>query len=197
MDPIYKANALRGQAIGAAFFTGFGALWIGLSLYVRQLWTTTTACLLLAGFAVLASACLWLYRQARLWPSRPEDPAISRAFNRVNSAQWIAIFIVGFSFARLHINVYVISAITAIVGVHLFPLARLFRRKLHLASGIALVLWASATVLVVPIENLQGITAFGTGTILWLSAAISLSTGIFAARRKQAATASRQSTLAA
>jgi hypothetical protein len=197
MEPIYKANSLRGQAIGASFFTCFGALWIGLALYVRESLTPLNISLLSTGFVTLALACFLLFWEARQWPSRPEDPAVSKTFNRVNAAQWIAIVLVSYTFARLHMEAYVLSAITAIVGVHLFPLARLFRRKLHFVTGFAMVLWASITVLFVPIEHMQNITAIGTGIILWTSAAISLTTGLIAARRAPASTASSRSSLAA
>jgi hypothetical protein len=193
MEPIYKANSLRGQAIGASFFTGFGALWIGLALYVRESLTPLNISLLSTGFVALALACFLLFWEARQWPARPEDPAIGKTFNRVNAAQWIAVFLVAFTFARLHMDAYLLSAITAIVGVHLFPLARLFRRKLHLVTGFAMVLWASITVLFVPVESMQSVTAIGTGMILWASAAISLTTGLIAAHRPAAA--SRRSSL--
>jgi hypothetical protein len=204
MEPLHKANAFRGQAIGAAFFTGFGTLWIGLSLYIRQQLSPMNLSLLTTGFIALSIGCFLLYSEAKHWPSRPVDPATSRAFNRVNAAQWIAIILVAFTFARLRIDAYVLSAITAIVGVHLFPLATIFRRKLHMVTGIAMVLWASVTVLAVPVEHMQGVTALGTGIILWTSAAISLAAGIHAARRtptsdsvdQSTAQSTRQSTLA-
>ena len=174
METTPNANQIRGRAIGATFFSGFGAIWLGLALYLRQQLNTATITLLVIGASLLLLACLWLSRNADRWPSVPEDPACGRTFNRVNAAQWIAIAIVAFSFARLHIDAYVLSAITAIVGIHMFPLARLFRYPMHNVTGAALVLWASATVLLVSTDHLQGITALGTGIILWASAAATL-----------------------
>jgi hypothetical protein len=46
-----------------------------------------------------------------------------------------------------------------------------------------LVLWASASVLFVPVDRLQGVSALGTGIVLWLSAAITLTLAIAMARR--------------
>jgi len=184
------ANDYRGKAIGAIFFTGFGAIWLALSLYVRELMTTVTVTLLVVGTLSLLLACFWTYRQADLWPEVARDPAIGRTFGRINAAQWIAGGLVAFSLARLHLDAYIPSAITAIVGIHLFPLAKLFRRKLHLVTGVVMVLWASLTVLAVPVEHMQGITAMGTGIILWASAAFSLSTGIATARLRNTGAAS-------
>jgi hypothetical protein len=78
---------------------------------------------------------------------------------------------------------YVLSAITAIVGIHFFPLAKLFRYPLHNLTGAVLVVWASATVLLIPTDHLQGVTALGTGILLWASAAITLTLAIAAAQR--------------
>jgi len=121
--------------------------------------------------------------QARRYPKAPEDPARNRAFHRINSMQWAAVIVVSVAFARLHIDAYALSAIPAIVGIHLFPLAKLFRYPMHNVTGAALVAWASASVLLVPAEHLQGVTALGTGILLWLSAATTLALAAAAIRR--------------
>ena len=180
---MHTANDFRGRAIGAAFFAGFGALWLALSLYVRGLWTTDRAILIATGAALLLAACRYLSEQAKLWTNIPEDPARNRAFHRINIAQWVVIGILSPAFSHYHLDAYICSAITAVVGIHLFPLAKLFRRPQHRINGIVLTLWASFTVLAVPIDQMQGVTALGTGTILWTSAAISLATGILSAKR--------------
>jgi len=177
------ANQLNGRAIGSLFFSGFGAIWITLALYVKQMLSAELAVAIGAVFAALLLSALWLFRQAKHFPKVPEDPARSREFHRVNGAQWIVIFIVATIFARLHIDAYVLSAITAIVGIHLFPLAKLFRYPLHYVTGAALVLWASASVLTVPADHLQGATAIGTGIILWISSATTLAIAATLAKR--------------
>jgi hypothetical protein len=172
------ANQLRGRAIGSIFFSGFGALWIALALYIKQTLSVDLAIGIGAGLAALLLAAFWLIRRAKLFPKLPEDRAIGRQFSRINAIQWIAVAIVGFTFAWLHIDVYVLSAITAIVGIHMFPLAKLFRYPLHNLTGAVLVAWASASVLFVPTDHLQSATAIGTGIILWLSAATTLALAI-------------------
>ena len=176
-------NEFTGRAIGSIFGAAFGALWLFLSLYARQLLRAGTVAGVLTGLALLLLAALYLFREAKRWPRVPNDPAVSRAFAWINAIQWIAIFAVAFTFARLHIDAYVMCAITAIVGLHMFPLARLFRYPLHYATGALLVAWAAASALFVPAEPLQGIAASGTGVILWLSAAVTLAIGLRAARQ--------------
>jgi hypothetical protein len=174
MQTIQSANQLTGRATGALFFAGFGSLWIALALYALQQLNTATVSAVLLGLALLVLAALSLLRAAKRWPRQPDDPAISRAFVRINAAEWIAVAIVAFSFAKLHIDAYVMCAITAIVGLHMFPLARLFRYTPHYWSGAVLVAWAAVSAIVIPTENKQGISAIGTGVILWLNSTITL-----------------------
>ena len=172
------ANQLCGRAIGSIFFSGFGALWIGLALYIKQTLSVDLAIGIGAGLAALLLTAIWLMRRAKLFPKLPEDRAMGRQFSRINAIQWIAVAIVGFAFARLRIDAYVLSAITAIVGIHMFPLAKLFRYPLHNVTGAVLVAWASASVLLVPTDHLQSATAIGTGIILWLSATTTLALAV-------------------
>jgi len=168
------ANQLSGRAIGAIFFSVFGAAWLALSLYALQQLRVVPVGGVLVGLAVLLAAAGYLFREAKRWPSMPDDPAVGRAFNRVNAVQWIAVAIVAFAFAKLHLDAYVLCAITAIVGVHMFPLARIFRYAPHYVTGSVLVAWAAASAVFVPIDHLQAICALGTGAILWLGAALTL-----------------------
>jgi len=183
MKDIRTANQLSGRAIGALFFTGFGALWLLLSLYARQTLSLGTGLGVLLGAVALGWSAVHLLRQARRFPRLPDNPAMGRAFAWVNGVQWIAVSVVAFSFAKLHIDAYVMSAITAIVGLHMFPLARLFRYPLHHATGALLVAWAAASTLLLPADQLQGATALGTGLILWLSAAVTLAIALQALRQ--------------
>jgi hypothetical protein len=185
MKDFQTANQLSGRAIGALFFAGFGAIWLALSLYALERLGVATLGALSLGLVVLVVAALYLLREAKRWPRVPDDPAIGRAFGWVNVIQWIAIGVAVFLCSRMHLDAYVMSAITAIVGLHMFPLARLFRYTPHYVTGAALVAWSVASVLLAPVEALQGVAALGTGTILWLSAAVSLAIGLHAAGTRE------------
>jgi len=176
-------NQLSGRAIGATFFAAFGALWLFLALYARQSLNVVSVSCLLFGTLALIGAALDLLGKAKLWPRVPDNPAIGRAFGWINTVQWIAVGIVAFTLAKLHLDAYVMNAITAIVGLHMFPLARLFRYPLHHGTGALLVAWAVASIFLVPIDQLQGIAALGTGVILWLSAALTLALAFRAANQ--------------
>lgn len=174
MQTELTANRVGGRATGAMFFTGFGAIWLLLGLYAKERLTAAAMSAVIGGAAVLVVGAVALLRRAKALPRAPEDPAMARAFKRINIIQWAAIALVAFTFSRFGIDAYVISAITAIVGLHMFPLARLFRSPLHHAIGAALVGWAVASLFLFGKDELQGSTALGTGAILWLSAFVAL-----------------------
>jgi hypothetical protein len=190
---IQTANQLRGRAIGAIFFACFGTGWILLALTAKELISPVTVSGTVAGMVVLLLAAAYLLRRAKLWPRVQEDPskdrARGRAFAWINAIQWTAVAIVAFTFAKFHIDAYVMSAITAIVGLHMFPLARLFRYPLHNLTGGILMAWAAASVALVPVAEMQGTTALGTGIILWASAALTLAIALRASQQPAAAQA--------
>jgi len=169
-----NANQLRGRAIGSIFFACFGVGWLFLALTARQQISPSTVSGAMLGLVVLLLGALTLIRAAKVFPRVPDDPAMGRAFGWINAIQWVAIAAVGFSFAKLHIDAYVMCAITGIIGLHMFPLARLFRYPMHYVTGGVLVAWAAASAIFVPVDTMQGTTALGTGFLLWLSAATTL-----------------------
>jgi len=183
MKNFTTANQLKGRAVGAMFFACFGTGWIFLALTAKQLINAATALGTVGGMVVLLLTAAALMRLAKRWPQMPDDPARGRAFMWINAIQWIAVFIVAFSFARFRIDAYTTSAITAIVGLHLFPLARLFRYPLHYLTGTLLLAWAAASAALLPVAEMQGTTALGTGAILWASAAVTLAIALRASQQ--------------
>ncbi len=181
MNNFPNANQLGGRAVGAIFFTCFGTGWLFLGLAAKQMINPETVAGTMTGMTALLLAATYLLRQARRWPRVPNDPAMGRAFGWVNAIQWIAIFVTAFTLGRLHLDAYTPSAVAVIVGLHMFPLARLFHYPLHYATGGLLVSWAAATALLVPVAEMQGAAALGTGMILWLSAVVTLTIGLRAA----------------
>ncbi len=176
-----NANQLGGRAIGAIFFTCFGTGWLFLGMAAKQIINPATVAATMTSMVALLLAAALLLRQARRWPRVPNDPAMGRAFGWVNAIQWIAIFVTAFTLSKMHLDAYTPSAIAVIAGLHLFPLARLFHYPLHYATGTVLIGWAVGTALFVPVAEMQGAAALGTGLILWLSAVVTLTIGLRAA----------------
>jgi hypothetical protein len=183
MQQILTANQIRGRSIGAIFFICFGTGWFFLAITARQLITPITVTGIMLGMVLLLLLALNLFRLSQRWPRVPNDPAVGRAFTWINAIQWTAIAIVVFSFAKLHMDAYITSAIASIIGLHLFPLARIFRYPLHYATGTLLVLWAAASAMLLPAGQMQGATSLGIGVILWSSATVTLALAYQAAKR--------------
>ncbi len=169
------ASEAVGRARGGLFMAMFGGLWwfAGLQLqHTAALWPYTLDGLLTLS---LIGACLRLRRQAA--PHVMADAAasrkISRAFLWINVVQWGSIFVVAQALAALRLSAWIYAAVIAIVGLHFLPLARVFRYPPHLATGIALLLWA----LVFPwllkdsAGPLSAYGPFGAGTALWAATA--------------------------
>lgn len=178
---VATAAALRGRATGVLFFSGFGALWLILGLAGRQSLSVATVIGLAAGLGVLVAAALTLSRRAAGLPQSPVDPGMQRrddrAFAWINAIQWVAIFLIAFVLGQMHLDAFIPAAVTVVVGLHFFPLARVFRYPQHHVTGAALVAWGLGCLALVPRDVLQSTTAFGTGAILWASAALTLVRG--------------------
>lgn len=187
MKPGLTANELIGRATGSLFFIGFGMVWLILASYVagRLSMAAVIGIAVMAG--CLAVVALYLMSCAKQFPRVPEDARRKRLFHWINGGQWIAIFLVVMMLNELHLGVYGVTAIAAIVAVHMFPLARIFHYKLHYVTGGMLLLCAIGTLLFVPVGHLQGVTALGAGVILWLSAANTLALAFLAARHAASA----------
>jgi len=183
MQRIETANQLNGRATGALFCAGFGTLWLGLSLYALEWLSATSLAALLVGLAALVAAALQLMSEAKRWPRVPDDPKVGRAFAWINAAEWIAVGLTALALAKLRLDAYVMCAITAIVGLHMFPLGRLFHYPAHYRAGAIMVAWAVASAVLVPAEHLQGVSALGTGILLWSAAAVNLMIAFRDARR--------------
>jgi len=173
-----SVEALRGRATGVLFLSGFGGLWFLLGLAASQRLSLPTACALAAGLAALVAGAVLLRRRSAALPASRLDPEeqrqAGRTFGRVNAAQWAAIVLIAVVLGRLHLDAYTPAAVTVVVGLHFFPLARLFRSPQHHVTGAALVLWGAVCLLLVPRDVLQSTSAFGTGAILWTAAAVTL-----------------------
>ena len=173
-----SVEALRGRATGVLFLSGFGGLWFLLGLAASQRLSLPTACALAAGLVALVAGTVLLRRRSAALPPSTLDPEeqrqAGRTFGRVNAAQWAAIVLIAVVLGRLHLDAYTPAAVTVVVGLHFFPLARLFRSPQHHVTGAALVLWGAVCLLLVPRDVLQSTSAFGTGAILWTAAAVTL-----------------------
>ena len=196
------ANQLTGRAIGALFLAAFGSAWLAFGFAAIQRLHPATATLVGLGLLALVLTGSWVLRHAKRLPAPAPDLANTRreqrerrVFGVVNAVQWGAIFFAGWLLPRLGLTAYFMPAIAAIVGLHFFPLARLFHYPVHYVTGGALLVCVLGCLLLLPRPEWQACVALGAGIILWLSASYSLVQAVRVLRNRQPANALEQSPL--
>jgi hypothetical protein len=167
-------KAVHGRATGVLFFAGFGSLWLWMGLVSMHRGSATAAAAIVGLLTALVVPAVLLLRRFGGYTPGSEDAAIEKAFQKINMAQWVAIPVAVSLLVVFGKPEYIVPAIATIVGVHLFPLAHLFRYPAHLVTGLLLVGWSSASVLLLPLAQIASIGAVGTAAILLASAACTL-----------------------
>jgi hypothetical protein len=69
---------------------------------------------------------------------------------------------------------WIVAGIIVVVGLHVIPLARLFRYFPHYVVGTALIIWAICYPSTTPGGAKDALGCLGTGVILWCSALFAL-----------------------
>ena len=116
-------------------------------------------------------------------PASP-GPDLSQAwhqFNLVVAGEVAAIFVAVIVLGRSDHAEWIPATICLVVGLHLIPLARLFRVPLYYATAAALCLLAATTMVLgaagAPEALWQLLPGFGVALVLWATGAMLLATG--------------------
>ncbi len=163
----------RGTAMGAAVMAGFGTVWLAVGLLAMG----TSGWLVLAVLCLLLGVVWWLVASrlrglpVEMVPSNHRPSG--EAFAAVNVGEWLAILTAVNVLHWLHREIWQAPAILLIVGLHFLPLARIFRTRSHVVTGLALIVWALASPLVAEPMRVQAV-CLGAAVILWISAARAL-----------------------
>jgi hypothetical protein len=176
-DVLYDAQAVQGRGIGVMFLAFFGSWWMaaGLNTIPGMKLSVLTAVVLI-GLGLFAAGWRQLRRAKQHAPTRKvTDTSIeahrTKIFRNVNIAQWSACAVVVVILNILQRGEWIVPGIMLIVGLHFFPLAKLFRYKAHYATGSALVALASSYPFVAAAGPTSALGPIGAALILWLSAA--------------------------
>lgn len=162
------------RAKGAMFLIAFGALWLGSWWWFAErerLWLLA----LIAGAAVVLFAmALRIYRANRAAHSvhsRPEQARkTSRTFRIINAIQW-ALIVLGVNVLHAAgLGNWEVPFTILVVGVHFFPIARVFRYPPYYVTGALMVLLAVAYPFVSGAGPLSPVGLLGAGVILWATA---------------------------
>lgn len=166
-----------GRATGAMFFSVFGGVWLAgwaRSSGVGAPWFVAIVAIALILFLVARGRRRRYAAALEQERATPERRHAERVFNIVNAGQWIGIFVIAFILGRLGYGNWIVPMAIGVVGLHFFPLARVFRNPSQYVTGAALVLLAISY----PQFAAGGPTSpsgfLGAGLILWLSAAWAL-----------------------
>jgi len=163
----------RGIGFGALFFSVFGALWLtgaAALAYGRNVSIDTT---IWAIGALIFFAALRVILTNKL----PKGDAVLEAqlsrrgkiFMIVNVIQYAAIFLMVHLLGSYGYSDWQIPTVMLIVGLHFFPLAKLFSNRAHVLTGAALV----ALAIIYPFAGhgpLDPVGSLGAGLILWAAA---------------------------
>ncbi|MDE2430672.1 MAG: hypothetical protein KGM99_18290 [Burkholderiales bacterium] len=173
------ASAVRaGRAIGAMFFSVFGGAWISLwEVRAYGLNIALLALIICASLALLFSAYSVFQKNKSALAElegTPEKKKKDRIFNIVNAGQWVLIFIVGNVLINLGYGQWFFVAAMVIIGLHFFPLARLFSYFPHYITGLAFIAWAFSFPYIQGFNPQNPLGFLGAGLILWTSAVVGL-----------------------
>ncbi len=166
------------SAIGAMFFSCFGAAW--LMLWCQAVLPSSPQIMLLpvVGGAGLLALAIRQFRQNKeahaLEADSPEQKRVGRIFNIVNVAQWVVIIVLMNLLNNTGLSAWVYPMAIFVIGVHFLPLAVVFKARRHFVTGIGMVLLASAYPFVASGGPGDPVGLLGAGLVLWASALTAL-----------------------
>jgi hypothetical protein len=169
----------RGRTVGAIVLAGFGAYsmyWWTLSVIPirRQGWFYAIAAIT-AIFLIWSIAQLATFRFA----TKPEDKQRRRfyaiCFGLILAIEVAAIFLAGPVLARFQRQDLIPQWIDVVVGLHFFPLGKLFKLPLYYATASAILLSSFGSLLILQSSLRSATNAGGTALALWITCLMILS----------------------
>lgn len=161
-----------GVALGGVFLSLFGATWLAGASYQYFGASLAALAVIAAGAIGIATWAVATFRACRLTHGGSTDPGAARRLRRsfmlVNAVQWS---LIGLTVLVMNVSGHVewiMPGVIFVVGLHFFPLARMFRYRGYDLTAAALVLVAVLDVLTGAGHIAPSLLA--TGAILWGSA---------------------------
>ena len=179
-DDRQAAARAVGRCNGALFFSIFGGVWLLLSAYA---FGTPNKALVLFIVVVMAATITLAWRIQRRGKDAAKDAYPSeerkrndRGFGIVNAVTWTSVFLVFVLFPRMGIERLIFPTLVSIVGLHFFPMPKLYRHTANFVTGACMVVWAIVCPFFTSGDRMIGYEALGAGLILWLSSSWALVT---------------------
>jgi hypothetical protein len=154
---VLSRTDLRGRAIGTINLALFALAWTnwGLTGIVDTVAVSTIAAAVLCSVACVAGAIL-VFRRAAAAPDSMDvarGRAVGRRFGAVVAAEFIGLAVIAWILGATGHSPLIPAVICLGVGIHFFPLARLFAVPLYDRTGAALSLVAVAAAVLAPLTG--------------------------------------------
>jgi hypothetical protein len=171
---------MRGRAVGAIVCAGFGAYalywWVEAAIQgERSLWFGAIAAIT----AILVSWSIANLAALRHAPRVVLDKRLVKSYRigyaLIVATEGAAISVGGPILGHFHRPDLFGQWIGVVVGIHFFPLGKLFKLPLYYGTGAAISLAAFGSLLISSSSLSSAICAGGTGVALWITAAVTLS----------------------
>ncbi|WP_329145771.1 hypothetical protein OG275_15580 [Streptomyces niveus] len=175
--PISRAE-LRGRATGAGVMAFFGLGWMACG--VTDMPVTAGRVVFAVGVAVSITFAVLgarLGRGAANAPTTDTEPTAARKkkvgvrFALVVVAEWVAIFVIARVLVSTDHAEAIPAFVAAVVGIHFFPLARLFGVRAYHLTGAAMCTSAGAGAVLAPLTSTDAlwtsVPGFGSAAALY------------------------------
>ncbi|MGH3789127.1 MAG: hypothetical protein ACRDRG_21820 [Pseudonocardiaceae bacterium] len=174
---------MRGRAVGAVVLAYFALAWTGWGMSVGvpttvEVSVVATACLC---FLVLAGRAVVAYRRAVSLPAGHDihrGRKIGRRFGIIVAAEFIGLSVAAAIFTLSGHPEPIPAVVCLGVGIHFFPLRRLFNVAIYDRTGMMLCIIAVATVLLTPLTDTPALwtmlPGIGAALILYITGVLLL-----------------------
>lgn len=172
------AGRLKGRAIGALVCGGFGALWMFQAVYWGGIATPawiSLAALLTAVFILWPATLLWSLRRSPYGAGGSQSwSAVAPKYWTIVIIEWLTLSIAVNWLNRIGHGDLTPQVVGIVVGLHFWPLAKLFKAHIYYWTGAVMLLGVLASLLI-PAGSVRNLVAYGMGGYsLWATAAVIL-----------------------
>jgi hypothetical protein len=189
VDPAQPQASALGLGMAAVIMTIFGFIWLGWGFSVSQPFTDFSSSRTLPAarwisfyiaFLVLLGISIQAIRRGmaslRSLAAPPDSfrTRFSRQFRIISFFEGSACGLVVLLALRFHRLDLLAAGISLVVGLHFFPLARLFQFPAYYAAGAAIVLSDVLSMVLLRAESITLVAGAATGAVLWITAIYTL-----------------------
>jgi hypothetical protein len=172
-------HRFRGRAVGAIVLAGFGAYsmywWTLAAVQTRRTAWFYGIAVITATFVAWSIAQLVVFRQVQ---TRASDKSRRRfyaiRFGVIVAIEVAAILLGGPILGHFQRTDLIPQWIDVVVGIHFFPLGKLFKLPLYYATASAILLSSLGSLVIPPSSLRSAMNAGGTALVLWITGLVIL-----------------------